>query len=297
MKNELLEKLTATPGRKHAVGDFDTSFTAGMSKKKAEGELQKTVEKIGKLQNRLYALDRYSVLVVFQAMDAAGKDGTIRHVMTGIDPQGCQVFSFKQPSYEELEHGFLWRVFKNLPEKGRIGIFNRSHYEEVIVTKVHPELLLKERIVGIDRVEDVGKKFWEGRYRQINDFERYLTETGVVIVKFFLNVSHDEQSKRLAERLEDREANWKLSLSDIRESAFWDRYMEAYSDMLTHTSTTRAPWYVIPADNKWFMRHAVASIICERMKALDLQYPRLTELQKRELKEAVEATGGRISEK
>jgi PPK2 family polyphosphate:nucleotide phosphotransferase len=287
MKKQILTTLTAGPGKKHSARDFDTAYTGGVSKAEAENKLDDATERLGYLQNKLYAVDRYSLLVVFQAMDAAGKDGTIRHVMSRVDPQGCRAISFKQPSYEDLEHGFLWRIFRNLPEKGMIGIFNRSHYEEVIVTRVHPELVLKQRIVGVETLESVDEKFWQTRYRQINDFEKYLTENGVVVIKFFLNVSRGEQQKRFRERLEDPAANWKFSPSDLKESAFWDRYMDAYSDMLTATSTPYAPWYVIPADNKWFMRWAVAEIVCGRMKALGLEYPELTPARLAELKKAL----------
>ncbi len=207
--------------------------------------------------------------------------------MTGINPQGCQVFTFKEPSTEELDHGFLWRIYRDLPERGRIGIFNRSHYEEVIVTKVHPELLLDEKLVDVDDLHDVDADFWSRRYRQINDFERYLTETGTEVIKFFLNVSRHEQHKRFRDRLQDPAANWKFSLADVRESEFWDSYQRAYSDMLTHTSTALAPWYVIPADHKWFMRAAVAEIICERLGRLGLHYPELSEQQQQDLHQAM----------
>jgi PPK2 family polyphosphate:nucleotide phosphotransferase len=287
MKKEILKSLTAQPGRTHSAADFETDYTGGVSKGDAEKGLESAVERLGRLQSKLYAVDRHSVLVVFQAMDAAGKDGTIRHVMRGVDPQGVHAVSFKQPSYEDLEHGFLWRIFRNLPEKGCIGIFNRSHYEEVIVTRVHPELVLHQRIVGVDRPEDVSDGFWQTRYRQINDFERYLTENGVVILKFFLNVSRKEQLDRFHERLDDPAANWKFSLNDVRESSFWEQYMAAYSDMLTATSTPHAPWYVIPADNKWFMRWAVAEILCSRMKDLALDYPVLEPEKLKELRAAV----------
>lgn len=287
MKKELLKKLTAEPDKKHKVADFNTAYTADISKKSAEDKLGDSVKKLSKLQNKLYAFDKYSVLIIFQAMDAAGKDGTIRNVMSGINPQGCQVFAFKQPSYEELDHDYLWRVHKNLPEKGRIGIFNRSHYEEVIVTKVHPELILKQKLVDIHVVEDIDDKFWERRYKQINDFERYLTENGVLVLKFFLNVSRDEQERRFRDRLEDDSENWKFSLADYKESTFWESYMKAYSDMLSGTSTEDAPWYVIPADNKWFMRWAVAEIICERMKDLKIDYPELTDAKKEDIKETM----------
>ncbi len=287
MKKELLKKLIAEPDRKHKVSDFDPGFTSDISKKAADEELRKTIDKMAKLQSKLYAFDRYSMLVIFQAMDAAGKDGTIKHVLSGIDPQGFQTVSFKTPTHEQLDHDYLWRVFKNLPEKGRIGVFNRSHYEEVIVTKVHPEIILGQKLVNVDKPEDIDEKFWKRRYRQINDFERHLTENGVVVLKFFLNVSQDEQERRFRDRLRDEDENWKFSLADYKESMLWNEYMEAYSDMLSATSTEHAPWYVIPADHKWFMRWAVAEIICDRMKALKLKYPELTEAKKKEMEETM----------
>lgn len=285
MKNDILKDLIAMPGKKHSVSDFDSSSTDEITKQEAKEQLIKDVEKLAELQSMLYAQDRYSILVIFQAMDAAGKDGTIKHVMSGINPQGCQVYSFKQPSTEELDHDYLWRINRSLPERGRIGIFNRSHYEDVLIAKVHPEIVLSAKLPDIKTVEDIDADFWKRRYRQINDFERYLTENGTVILKFFLNVSKAEQKKRFAERLNDPAKNWKFSSADIKERRFWDEYMKAYADVLTETSTEIAPWYVIPADNKWFMRYAVGRIICERMKELDLHYPRLSneELDKLEL--------------
>lgn len=285
MKKDILKDLIAMPGKKHSVSDFDSSSTDEITKQEAKEQLTKDVEKLAELQSMLYAQDRYSILVIFQAMDAAGKDGTIKHVMSGINPQGCQVYSFKQPSAEELDHDYLWRINRSLPERGRIGIFNRSHYEDVLIAKVHPEIVLSAKLPDIKTVEDIDADFWKRRYRQINDFERYLTENGTVILKFFLNVSKAEQKKRFAERLNDPAKNWKFSSADIKERRFWDEYMKAYADVLTETSTEIAPWYVIPADNKWFMRYAVGRIICERMKELDLHYPRLSneELDKLEL--------------
>lgn len=297
MKKHILDKLTAEPGKKHNIGDFSTHYTGSLTKKEAEKGLQETVEKMTKLQTKLYAFDRYSMLIVFQAMDAGGKDGTIKHVMSGINPQGCQVVAFKQPSTEDLDHDYLWRVYKKLPELGRIGIFNRSHYEEVIVTKVHPELLLKQKLVGIRKVEDIDDKFWERRYRQINDFEKYLSENGVVIVKFFLNVSRHEQEKRFRDRLADENENWKFSLADVKESSYWDYYMKAYSDMLSHTSTDHAPWYVIPADHKWYMRHVVADIICDRMERLNLSYPEMTDEKRNDLAEAMDIINSQLAQK
>ena len=276
MKKDILKDLLAKPGKKHLVSDFDSSFTGDLSKQDAKEQLAKDIEKLSELQSMLYAQDRYSVLVIFQAMDAAGKDGTIKHVMSGINPQGCQVYSFKQPSAEELDHDYLWRINRSLPERGRIGIFNRSQYEDVLIAKVHPEILLSSKLPGILKTEDIDNGFWKRRYRQINDFERYLTENGTVIIKFFLNVSKAEQKKRFMERLNDESKNWKFSSADVKERQYWDDYMKAYSDVLTETSTEIAPWYVIPADNKWFMRYAVGQIICERMEKLDLHYPQLS---------------------
>lgn len=276
MKKNILKDLLAKPGQKHLVSDFDTSSTDDITKQDAKGQLTRNVEKLAELQNMLYAQDRYSILIIFQAMDAAGKDGTIKHVMSGINPQGCQVYSFKQPSAEELDHDYLWRINRSLPERGRIGIFNRSHYEDVLVAKVHPQIVLSSKLPGIDSLANIDADFWKRRYRQINDFERYLSENGTVILKFFLNVSKEEQRKRFIERLNDPAKNWKFSFSDIEERHFWDDYMNAYSAVLTETSTEMAPWYVIPADNKWFMRYAVGKIICERMKQLNLHYPKLS---------------------
>lgn len=276
MKKEILKRLLATPGAEHTVSEFDTHFTGDLTKQEAGALLAEDIEKLSALQGKLYAQDRYSVLVIFQAMDAAGKDGTIKHVMSGINPQGCQVYSFKQPSAEELDHDYLWRINRCLPERGRIGIFNRSQYEDVLIAKVHPEIILSNKLPGITSLEDVTPKFWKKRYRQINDYERYLTENGTIVIKFFLNVSKDEQKRRFLARLEDEAKNWKFSTSDLKERSYWDDYMKAYSDMLTHTSTEDAPWYVIPADNKWFMRYAVGRILCERMGELDLHYPEMS---------------------
>ena len=275
MKKEILKRLLATPGAEHTVSEFDTHFTGDLTKQEAGALLAEDIEKLSALQGKLYAQDRYSVLVIFQAMDAAGKDGTIKHVMSGINPQGCQVYSFKQPSAEELDHDYLWRINRCLPERGRIGIFNRSQYEDVLIAKVHPEIILSNKLPGVTSLEDVTPKFWKKRYRQINDYERYLTENGTIVIKFFLNVSKDEQKRRFLARLEDEAKNWKFSTSDLKERSYWDDYMKAYSDMLTHTTTEDAPWYVIPADNKWFMRYAVGRNLCERMGELDLHYPEM----------------------
>lgn len=276
MKKDILKDLLAKPGKKHLVSDFDSSFTGDLSKQDAKEQLAKDIEKLSELQSMLYAQDRYSILIIFQAMDAAGKDGTIKHVMSGINPQGCQVYSFKQPSAEELDHDYLWRINRSLPERGRIGIFNRSHYEDVLIAKVHQEIILSNKLPGVETINDIDPDFWKRRYRQINDFERYLTENGTIVLKFFLNVSKAEQKNRFMERLDDASKNWKFSSADIKERQFWEDYMNAYADVLTETSTELAPWYIIPADNKWFMRYAVGRIICDRMQQLDLHYPKLS---------------------
>lgn len=289
MKDLILKKILAKPGKQHKVADFGTDYTGDLEKKEAKQLLEENTEKLTKLQDMLYAQDKYSILIIFQAMDAAGKDGTIKHVMSGINPQGCQVFSFKQPSAEELDHDYMWRIYKSLPERGRIGIFNRSHYEDVLVAKVHPEIVLNGKLPHINKVEDVTDRFWKNRYRQINDFEKHLTENGTVILKFFLNVSHEEQLERFLARLEDDSKNWKFSASDLKEREYWDDYMKAYSDMLTNTSTSYAPWYVIPADKKWFMRYAVGQIICDRIEELKLHYPILSEEAKTKIEEAKKA--------
>lgn len=283
MKDSFTKKLLAKPRQKHNLAKIATDKTFGISKEKAEKHLEDTKENLFELQDRLYADNRYSVLIVFQAMDAAGKDGTIKHVMSGVNPQGCSVSSFKQPSPEDLEHDYMWRILKQLPERGKIGIFNRSHYEEVLITKVHPEILLKQRIPHINKVEDVDKHFWKQRYRQINDIERYLVENGTVIIKFFLHISKKEQEKRFLSRIDDKSKNWKFSISDLKEREFWNKYQNAYSEAITHTSTEHAPWYVIPADNKWFMRYAVSQVIIEHIDILKLDYPVVSQIMEEKL--------------
>jgi PPK2 family polyphosphate:nucleotide phosphotransferase len=233
-------------------------------------------------QELLYADDRHAVLIVLQAMDAAGKDGTIKHVMSGVNPQGCQVFSFKKPSAEDLDHNFLWRYMRCLPERGRIGIFNRSYYEDVLVVKVHPELLDHQRLPSGKR----GKSFWEARYEDINTFERHLVRNGTVILKFFLHLSKKEQKRRFLERLENPEKHWKFSASDMAERAYWGDYREAYEDALEATSTEWAPWYVVPADHKWVTRAVVADILTTTIRSLDLRYPEVTEEQRKAFAEA-----------
>jgi PPK2 family polyphosphate:nucleotide phosphotransferase len=263
-----------TDGKDFRLKDFDPGDTLDLGsqdKPRAKEALVMGVEALAQLQDMLYAQDSWAVLLIFQAMDAAGKDGTIKHVMSGVNPQGCQVTSFKAPSPEDLDHDYLWRCAKNLPARGHIGIFNRSYYEETLVVRVHPELLERQEIPP----ELVGKDIWKERFKDIRGFERYLTRNGVVIRKFFLHVSKKEQRKRFLERLENPEKNWKFSASDLKEREFWDDYMEAYEDMIRHTATEDAPWYVVPADNKWFTRVVVAAAVVSTLDSLDLAYPKV----------------------
>jgi PPK2 family polyphosphate:nucleotide phosphotransferase len=251
-------------------------------KGRAETVLAENLKQLAEAQELLYANDVYSVLVILQAMDAAGKDGTIKHVMSGVNPQGCQVFSFKKPSDEELDHNFLWRYMKALPERGRIGIFNRSYYEEVLVVKVHPELHERQKLPPGKR----GKSFWQERYEDINDFERHLSRNGTLILKFFLHISKDEQKKRFLERLDTPEKHWKFSASDLAERAFWKDYMEAFEEAMSATSTEWAPWYIIPADHKWVARAVVADILTSTIGSLHLSYPEVTPEKHKALEEA-----------
>jgi PPK2 family polyphosphate:nucleotide phosphotransferase len=272
----------ATDGHFH-LKDHHPGRTDGFrDKEDARGRLEKDIQEMAKLQGQLYAQDRYSVLLIFQAMDAAGKDGTIKHVMSGLNPQGCQVTSFKQPSSEELDHDYLWRVNGHLPARGQIGIFNRSYYEEVLVVRVHPEILARQKLPP----ECLGAHFWKRRFEQINHYEKYLHENGTIICKFFLHVSHKEQKKRFLERIEHPEKNWKFSAADVTERAHWNDYQRAYEEAIACTSTPHAPWYVIPADHKWFARLAVARVVVEILRRLHLQYPVVSKAQKRELQAA-----------
>lgn len=273
------------PGKKISLKkDHDPGYTGKfVTKKDALQILQRGVQLLAEYQDKLYAQSTQALLVILQAMDAAGKDGTIKHVMSGLNPQGCEVYSFKAPSAEELDHDYLWRNFKVLPERGRIGIFNRSYYEEVLIARVHPEILERQQLPPeLKRQKDI----WKRRFGEINNFERYLVDNGISVMKFFLNVSKDEQKTRFLERIEQSEKNWKFSAADAKERAFWEDYMTAYEDMLSHTSTEWAPWHVIPADNKWFTRLAVAAVIVAKMKELDPQYPTVTEEHEQELLEA-----------
>jgi PPK2 family polyphosphate:nucleotide phosphotransferase len=271
-----------TPGKRFKLADHDPSDTGKLDKQQGEKRLDKARDRMRELQEKLFAQNEWALLVIFQAMDGAGKDSTIEHVMSGLNPAGCQVFSFKAPSAEELDHDFLWRTSRCLPERGRIGVFNRSYYEEVLVVRVHPEFLEGEKLpppLLTDRV-------WEERFEDINAFERYVTRQGIALVKFFLNVSAEEQHQRFLARLDEPEKNWKFSVEDVSKRGLWDKYMAAYEDMIGNTSTEHAPWHVIPADKKWFMRAMVAETIVEAMEALDLKFPSLTEKQQKKLEEA-----------
>jgi len=263
-----------TDGASFRLKDIDPGDTLDLGsqdKPRAKEALDMGIEALTHLQDKLYAEDSWAVLLIFQAMDAAGKDSTIKHVMSGVNPQGCQVISFKTPSPEDLDHDYLWRCVKNLPARGHIGIFNRSYYEETLVVRVHPELLEKQKLPP----ELVAKDIWKERFKDIRGFERHLTRNGVVIRKFFLHVSKKEQRRRFLERLENPGKNWKFSASDLKEREFWDDYMEAYEDMIRHTATEDAPWYVVPADNKWFTRVVVAAAVVSTLGSLDLAYPKV----------------------
>jgi PPK2 family polyphosphate:nucleotide phosphotransferase len=278
--SQLAQAYRVDDGRQFRLKQVNPDDTAGLrAKEKADAALQHGIEQLSELQEKLYAQDRWALLLIFQAMDAAGKDGTIKHVMSGINPQGCQVFAFKAPSTEELQHDFLWRANRCLPERGRIGIFNRSYYEEVLVVRVHPEWLARQHLPAPLVSEDI----WQQRFEDINAFERYLTHNGVVIRKFFLYVSKQEQLRRFRERLDQPEKNWKFSVADAQERRHWRDYMAAYEDMIRHTSTRHAPWYVVPADHKWFTRLVVAAAVVETLQSMNLQFPKLDKAKRREL--------------
>jgi len=271
--------------KKIKLKDYDPSYTGEYKNKEAaQDDLRKDIERLAKYQDTLYAQNKHALLIIFQAMDAAGKDGAIKHVMSGINPQGCQVFTFKSPSAEELDHDFLWRSMKALPERGRIGIFNRSYYEEVLVVRVHPEILASQHLSPKLK----GKKIWQHRFKDINNFERYLTRNGIHVLKFFLNVSKEEQKNRFLARINTPEKNWKFSINDVKERGHWDDYMKAYEDMFSNTSTEWSPWYIIPADNKWFTRAVVADVIVAKLKSLKLSYPKVSEAHIQELLKAKE---------
>lgn len=270
-----ISQFRAIPNKKFKLEEFSTNFSGEIeSKKEAQKLLKINIKKMAELQDKLYAHNRYALLIIFQAMDAAGKDSAIKHVMSGLNPQGTQVFSFKQPSGEELDHGYLWRIAKAVPERGRIGIFNRSHYEEVLVVKLH-NLIKFQKLPDEFITEDI----WNQRYRQINNFEQYLIENGIMILKFFLHISKEEQKKRFMKRLDDPSKNWKFSAADLKERSFWDKYMKLYEEAISATSTDLAPWYVVPADKKWFARLVISGTIINTMEKMKLEYPTLNNEQ------------------
>jgi len=271
--SKIIKRFRIDKPGKFRLADFDPADTCGLDIEKAEAKamLADGVERLSALQEKLYAQDRWSVLAVFQAMDAAGKDGAIKHVMSGINPQGCQVHAFKAPSREELDHDFLWRIAKALPERGRIGIFNRSHYEEVLVVRVHPEMLERQRLPK----SLVGKDIWDERFKSIREFERHLGRNGVLVLKFFLHVSKEEQRKRFLARLEEPGKRWKFEMGDVTERKLWDKYTHAYEEAIRHTSQPEAPWHVVPADNKWFARLVIAEAMVEAMEDLKLEFPKV----------------------
>ncbi len=281
--SELARPFRISKGKNFRLKDVDPDdtldFTKEADKPRSKEALAMGVAALAELQDKLYAQDKWAVLLVFQAMDAAGKDGAIKHVMSGVNPQGCEVYSFKSPSAEDLDHDYLWRCMKDLPNRGHIGIFNRSYYEEVLVVRVHPEFLAKQKMPP----KLVGKKIWEERFEDIRDFEQYLSRNGVVVRKFFLHVSKKEQKRRFLERIDDPLKNWKFSSNDANERDYWDDYMKAYEEMIQETATKEAPWYVVPADNKWFTRVVVAGAVIETLDSLDLAYPKVDEGKLKEL--------------
>jgi PPK2 family polyphosphate:nucleotide phosphotransferase len=284
---DIARSFRVDDGKKFRLKEFAPGETLGLKHREgikdlAAETLREEIELLSEMQDKLYAQDRWGLLLIFQAMDAAGKDGTIKHVMSGINPQGCQVYSFKAPSPEELDHDFLWRTSRCLPERGRIGIFNRSYYEEVLAVRVHPEFLEKQRLPP----RLVTNQIWKERFEDISSFERYATRNGIAIRKFFLNVSRDEQKKRFLERLDNPDKNWKFSMADARERERWDDYMAAYEDMIRHTASGHAPWYVVPADNKWFTRLVVAAAVIEALDDMNLAYPKVDDEKRKELEAA-----------
>jgi PPK2 family polyphosphate:nucleotide phosphotransferase len=282
---EFAAPYRVTAGQRFRLADHDPADTGRLKredKPRAKEALQRGIEALSELQDKLYAQDRWAVLIVFQAMDAAGKDGAIKHVMSGVNPQGCQVASFKAPSAEELDHDYLWRCNRHLPERGRIGIFNRSYYEEVLVVRVHDELLARQKLPA----SRVTRQVWKERFEDIRAYERYLDRNGTLVRKVFLNVSRAEQKRRFLERVENPEKNWKFEAGDVRERGFWKPYMEAYEEAIRATATPEAPWFVVPADNKWFTRVAVAAIVVDALASLDLRYPSVDAAKRKEIAEA-----------
>jgi PPK2 family polyphosphate:nucleotide phosphotransferase len=284
--HKLADAFAVKHGGSFRLKDYDPGDTRGLrSRQKADLLLQQSIVVLRDLQEKLYAQDEWSLLLVFQAMDAAGKDSLIKHVMSGVNPQGCEVASFKVPSTEELDHDYMWRSVRRLPERGKIGIFNRSYYEEVLVVRVHQDFLVKQHLPP----ELVTKKIWKERFKDIRNFESYLGRNGTVVRKFFLHVSKAEQKRRFLARLDEPEKNWKFSEADVREREHWDEYMQAYEDMIRHTATPEAPWYVVPADHKWFTHIVVSSVIIETLKSLDLAFPKVDKERRKELETARKA--------
>lgn len=279
------EKFLVPSNKVIKLSDFDTAYTGEFhNKSEAKEKLKENIKKLSRLQDLLFASSTYGILIILQAMDAAGKDSLIKHVMSGLNPQGCRVYSFKVPSEEELKHDYMWRCIKELPERGYIEIFNRSYYEEVLVVKVHQSLLAKQNLpLSLPTDSEV---FWKMRYEQINNFEKYLVENGFLVIKFFLHLSKEEQKKRFLKRIDTSEKNWKFSLGDIKEREYWNEYLSAYEDMLNNTSTSYAPWYILPADHKWFTRVIASEILSSKIESLNLSYPKTTENHKKELERA-----------
>jgi PPK2 family polyphosphate:nucleotide phosphotransferase len=284
--SDIVNKFKVENGKRFTLKDFDPAYADGFKKADAQKILKELIAETSDLQTELYAANKYALLIIFQAMDAAGKDSAIEHTLSGLNPQGCQVYSFKQPSPEDYEHDFLWRHYRSLPERGRIGIHNRSHYENVLVTKVHPDLLLKEHLPGINDVKDVDGKFWDKRYESIRAFEKHLTDNGTVIIKFYLNVSKQEQKLRFLKRIDNPKKNWKFSAADIQEREKWGDYMDAYEKAIKETATDDCPWYVIPADKKWFTRITISTVILHTLNNLKLKYPVLEKAEKDKLQES-----------
>lgn len=268
-----INKILVPENKQISLTNYSPKYVGESTKISAKKELKKNKKELKKVQEIFWADDKYSLLIILQAPDAAGKDGAIRHVMSGVNPQGCKVSSFKSPSKIELDHNYLWRHYLALPERGQIGIFNRSHYENVLITKVHPEFVLNEKLPEIKSLDQINDTFWQHRYSQINNFEEGLYQNGTIILKFFLNLSKAEQKQRFLDRLNEPNKNWKFSSADLKERAFWDKYQQAYEDMINNTSKKHAPWHIIPADNKWFSRMAIGKIIINTLKNLDLKFP------------------------
>ena len=277
------KKYLTQGGDKFLLKNFSTTYDGHLDKAAGKEELERVKSELTDYQEALYASDSHSLLIIFQAMDAAGKDSAIEHIMSGVNPQGCQVHSFKTPNSEEYSHDFLWRHYKALPERGKIGIHNRSHYENVLVCKVHPEYVLSENIPGYADVKKINNKFWKIRYESIRNFEKHLVANGTVILKFFLHVSKEEQKQRFLDRIEDPSKNWKFSVGDLKERALWDNYMNVYQEAIRETSTEDAPWYVIPADKKWYARLAISQVIQEKLESLNLKYPVLPKAEVEQL--------------